>query len=38
MIQERGDKHSHGVYAWNKMVLIKLVDTYFTGKFQVESD
>jgi len=34
MIQEREGKHSHGVYAWNKMVLIKPIDACFTGEFQ----
>jgi len=35
MIQEKGDKHSHGVYTWNKWVLIKPVDACFTGEIQL---
>jgi len=35
MIQEREDKHSHKVYDETKWVLIKLVDAYFTGEFQL---
>jgi len=37
MIQERGDKHSHRVYPWNKVVLIILVATCFAGELQLNT-